>query len=333
MLARVRHWRRHRDLDCHSVCPIPQSSHEKHVGLRKSWLTTSLVETMPITEALRSLATQQMGARLVGIAPADRFDGAPVGHRPGDFVPGARSVVVMALPIVSSLMRWDSFMEGSERLPETATYVDSHGNSRSWKPLQVIRKHIERRCAYETLNDELQRISLYVSIFLEEHGYAALYLPTTYGATHSWDDAGPKPPGGMGPFSHRHAAVAAGLGELGINNLLLTPRYGPRVRLVSVITSAPLVVDPVTETGVCLGERCMRCVTDCPAGAFGELRKLKMPGQTSPLAGFDVEACRGYYNRAGGHCGRQCMTRCPLARLAPNRRSQDAVPDEEPLRG
>ena len=265
-----------------------------------------------LTASIKDLALKEMRAGLVGIAATERLAGAPVGHRPVDFLPDAQVVVVLCLPIAKGLMRWNSFMQGSERIPETMAYVDDKGNARTWKPLQTIRKHIERRCSYETINDNLQRVSLYLALYLEEMGYEALYLPTTYGATHSWDDAGPKPPGGTGPMSHRNAAVAAGLGELGLNNLLLTPQYGPRVRLVSIITNAPLTPDEPLQEPLCLGEKCSLCVRNCPAQAFSTPHHLTMPGQTSLLATFDVEACRNYYNKSGGHCGRECMTSCPL---------------------
>lgn len=284
-------------------------------------------ECEDLTVSVKSMALQEMGARLVGIAAAERLAGAPVGHRPTDFLPDAQAVVVLSLPIAKALMRWNSFMEGSERIPETMAYVGDDGNTRTWKPLQTIRKHIERRCSYETVNDNLQRMSLYLALHIEDAGYEALYLPTTYGATHSWDDAGPKPPGGTAPFSHRHAAVAAGLGELGLNNLLLTPQYGPRVRLVSIITNAPLAVDEPLEEPVCLGEKCSLCVRNCPAQAFSALHPLVMPGQTSPLAMFDVEVCRNHYNKSGGHCGRECMTTCPLiSRKQRQRSAQQSAP-------
>ena len=44
------------------------------------------------------------GAVLIGVASVDRFTLAPRGHHPCDFVPEARSVLVIALPIVSGLM-------------------------------------------------------------------------------------------------------------------------------------------------------------------------------------------------------------------------------------
>jgi hypothetical protein len=80
-------------------------------------------------------------------------------------------------------------------------------------------------------------------------------------------------------FSDRHPAVATGLGAFGLNNLLLTPEYGPRVRLESMITTAELVPDPLCERPACLGaDACGLCLeaSDC----FGEIHELEMAGKT-----------------------------------------------------
>ena len=101
-----------------------------------------------LTASVRALA-QGLGARLVAIAAADRLAGAPVGHRPRDFVPDALSVVVMGLPIVAPLMRWGAFLAGPERAPETLTYTDAGGSEHTWYARNAIRNHIERRCSSE----------------------------------------------------------------------------------------------------------------------------------------------------------------------------------------
>ena len=44
-------------------------------------------------------------------------------------------------------------------------------------------------------------------------------------------------------------AVDAGLGELGRNGLLLTEKYGPRVRLCKVFTDLPLEPDEPIDLG------------------------------------------------------------------------------------
>ena len=161
---------------------------------------------------------------------------------------------------------------------------------------------------------------MYGAIFMENAGFRSSYMPTTYGQTLSWPGNYqwdfPKPPKGFAPFSHRHAAVAAGLGEFGLNNLLLTPRYGPRQRLVSIITTAPLEPDPIIEKPICLGEKCSLCIKRCPAGAFGEPYDLAIAARSCKLAKVDIEACRGYYKDSvyGSQCARECMTACPVGR-------------------
>jgi epoxyqueuosine reductase QueG len=55
-------------------------------------------------------------------------------------------------------------------------------------------------------------------------------------------------------------AVDAGLGELGRNGILITPKYGPRVRLCKVFTDLPLVHDKPVDLGVqAFCEICKKC--------------------------------------------------------------------------
>jgi epoxyqueuosine reductase len=69
-----------------------------------------------------------------------------------------------------------------------------------------------------------------------------------------------------GFLSHKHAAVSCGMGEIGRNNLLLTPEFGPHQRLCAIITEAPLEPDPIRDLGLCT--RCGRCEKACPSGAL-----------------------------------------------------------------
>src|SRR4030042_760644 len=64
-------------------------------------------------------------------------------------------------------------------------------------------------------------------------------------------------------------AVDAGLGELGRNGLLITPRYGPRVRLCKVYTDLPLEPDRPVDFGVrAFCRTCKRCAEACEAEAI-----------------------------------------------------------------
>jgi len=73
-------------------------------------------------------------------------------------------------------------------------------------------------------------------------------------------------PAGNGVGPSIPMAVDAGLGQLGRMGLLVTPKYGPRVRLAKVITDMPLVPDVPIDFGVrefC--EACMLCADECPS--------------------------------------------------------------------
>jgi reductive dehalogenase len=78
-------------------------------------------------------------------------------------------------------------------------------------------------------------------------------------------------PAGNGVGLSVPMAIDAGLGELGRNGLLITPKYGPRVRLAKVITDMPLITDAAIDFGVrefC--ETCLLCAEQCPSSSITE---------------------------------------------------------------
>ncbi len=173
------------------------------------------------------------GADLIGIAPAERFKQAPKGFKPSDILPGAQSVIVMGM----------AFPKGA---------LTCHSKPSITK-------------TYHTIFDLLDACAYTLSCFIEQAGYDTVPVPADQ-PYFSWDEASQQ---GKGDLSHKHAAVLAGLGSLGKNSLLLTPEYGNRVNLVSVVTSAPLEGDsPLTES-LCL-EKCNLCIKSCPAQAIQE---------------------------------------------------------------
>ncbi len=65
----------------------------------------------------------------------------------------------------------------------------------------------------------------------------------------------------------KDAAVLAGLGVIGKNNLLITPDFGPRVRLRALMIDAD--VEPTGPIDFAPCETCdMPCMRACPQGAF-----------------------------------------------------------------
>lgn len=173
---------------------------------------------------------------MVGIAPAERWDEPskfqmPEEFRPRSIFPEARSVIVIGLTIDLPIL-------------ETTPSIWYHE-------------------LYNTVNRLLDRHAYRLASFLNERGYPSVFVPRDgYGSLAELRD---RP---LAFFSHRHAAYYAGLGNFGVNNMLLTPRYGPRVRFSSVFTAAELPADPIMTEEVCI--RCMRCVKACPVAALSE---------------------------------------------------------------
>ena len=63
--------------------------------------------------------------------------------------------------------------------------------------------------------------------------------------------------------------MEAGLGTLGLNKQLLTPKFVPRIILAAVLCSAPVEADDRCEETLCLGPSCGRCSLACPGDVVG----------------------------------------------------------------
>ena len=66
----------------------------------------------------------------------------------------------------------------------------------------------------------------------------------------------------------KDAAVLSGIGVMGRNNLVVTPRYGPRVRLRALLVDHPLVPSPPLETFAPCTGCAAPCLAACPEAAF-----------------------------------------------------------------
>jgi hypothetical protein len=269
--------------------------------------------------SLKAHMTDVLLAPEVGIASVDRFSEAPAGWRPQELLPGAQSVIVFILPVLRANLNLKGIMEQLRALPDRVEAKPFGPGVGEWQrqtstevhnPRQHYYTHFYGRTCYETQNAEEERIAYQTALWLERKGYEALILSVASGATFF---PPPSPPTYGSIFSFRHAAVAAGLGELGMNNIFMTPEWGPRVRLGALITAAPLQPDPVTKGILCLGESCMLCVKGCPAQAFGppfNLYDLTIAGKTMRLAKVDKSKCA---NRTV-ICSGECHNLCPIGK-------------------
>ena len=114
-----------------------------------------------------------------------------------------------------------------------------------------------------TVYENINRISLGLVRFLEDEGFKAMAIPPYLPIEMSKETSGL-----IGDVSLRHLAVEAGLGILGLNRLLITKDYGPRVRIGAVLTSANLNPDKKLEDNFC--NNCKLCIKSCPVKAIGE---------------------------------------------------------------
>ncbi len=143
---------------------------------------------------------------------------------------------------------------------------------------------------YQSINGQLDRAALSVARALQEAGYDAVPLP----ASLTLDRVRL-----TGHLSHKLVAHRAGLGWIGRSCLLITPQAGPRVRLATVLTTAPLVPTlPTASSDRVRGcGRCRACADACPAAAFtgrafdeAEPREARM---AAAACGAYLQACDG----------------------------------------
>lgn len=213
------------------------------------------------------------GADLVGIAPVERFANAPEGHRPTDFLPECRSVISIGMHLFQGMADvWGEWYEPNK----TNTPYLFYG--------------------YGLTNWEISRLVNRMAKLLEYKGYKTLaFMPTWISSMTKYFDRTIQTGEVMAEFSHRHAAVAAGLADFGWNGLALTPEFGAMQRFNSLLTSAELEPTPLYEgPPLCRPEECGRkCVRLCPAEAFseGEAQKCKIGEKELEYAVHDNIRC------------------------------------------
>jgi ferredoxin len=234
------------------------------------------MDSRPLKEFAR-----HCGADLVGVAPVERFEGAPAAMDPRYIFPDARSVVVFGFRIP----------RGCFRGIEEGTYFAAY-------PAMGY-SHINLIYAPNVLRE--------VSLYLEDQGYEAVPVQNMvimgglnihHGTPSERSGVRPGLPAPDVMPHFRIAAVAAGLGEMGYSKVFLSPEFGPRQRLALLITDAPLEPDPLLEQPIC--DRCMKCVAECTGGCISatETVRINVGGKELEWGKLDVDRCTLAY--AGG---------------------------------
>ncbi|MDR2179078.1 MAG: 4Fe-4S binding protein [Synergistaceae bacterium] len=215
---------------------------------------------------------KKLGMNLVGFAGVERWEEYGETDRaffPASIWPWSRTVIVLGVQI---------FLPMLETTPS------------------VVYSEL-----YNTTNRLLDEAAYKIANLLNTLGHGAFFFPRD-----CYGDISVLVKKPEAAFSHVLAGKYAGLGTIGVNHTLLTPEYGPRVRLVSVISNADIVPDKVIEKDLCIN--CGLCKKSCPVSAF-----TAHPGAL--IADMNKNRCADYHQRLKNElrypCG-VCTKVCPV---------------------
>ncbi len=240
---------------------------------------------------------RECGADAVGIAPMDRFDGAPSEMDPRHISPRAKSMIGMLFRIQRGCVRG----------------IEEGTNFYQYPSL-----------GYAAINEDFAPQTLYnTGRFIEDHGYEAAVYRNTGGRGPVSDMDGkpgdkaspeetkcgrharhtvPVREGAPAPdiiFQFRIAAYICGLGEIGHSKMFLSPDFGPLNRQAFILTDAELEPDPLYD-GPPICDKCMACVGACPGNCISakETISVKIAGRAIEWGRLNEWDCFIYYQGA-----------------------------------
>jgi epoxyqueuosine reductase len=187
---------------------------------------------------------QAVDADLVGIAGVDSHLLREYGEEPEKLLPGARSLISIGVALNKTAV-----CSGNIRLARYDTM-----------------------CVYERIN----HVSMETIRILASQGARAVSVPPYLPV-----DMGGESKGMKGDINHKTVAAIAGLGGIGLSRLLVTPEFGPFVRLGTIITDAVLSPDQPLSENPC--DLCGLCKDACPAKAIQEDGTLDYSACTSHI--------------------------------------------------
>ena len=268
-------------------------------------------------------AAKKIGIDLIGFASKSRFETVDPQHNPFSIFPEGKTVILVGKRICRGALR------GVE---EGTNFGDYALFGKNW------------------LEDEFLSLACYDLVrMLEDNGWEACPIfpnPCELGPQGVSVAEGRPEPNVYPDFDY--AAVACGLGEIGMNGLLLTPEYGSRQRFHMIITDAEIEESPLFEGHIC--DACGKCAASCPLGAIDmeHPTEIDVCGKHMQVASINLSLCRVCKNgacpnrmhasarpdRIAALCNRTCMCHLDESDLIKNRferpfRTRDAWSIEE----
>ena len=212
----------------------------------------------------------------IAIGPTSRFEGAPRQMDPRFLFPEAKSFIMIL-----------------GRIPRGAYRGIEEGTN--WPNYTFY--------GYYALNMIFNPSKVYdLCTFIEDHGHEA--CPHYPGVPEAQPVPGTAPlregaPPPQVTAQVRIAAAAAGLGQIGHHKNFMSKRFGPRVRLATILTDAELDCDPIQEQDLC--DHCMACVAECPGSAIppakdGENIEITIEGRTISWGDVHMGKCALTHN-------------------------------------
>lgn len=232
-----------------------------------------------LTKEVRRFA-KSLGAELFGVASAEEYERRfPDKPAPSRFVVGARSVVVIGLPFepgtIATVLRPELAAIRKKATDRVMDATPTAGGA-------------ERYFLGEEngiLIRELALLGYKIVKFLRKNGCRALHLPPCK-QDNRFRTA---------PFYHMPAMYLAGMGTYGLNCSILTPQFGPRVFVTSIITDGELCAGQPMSEELCTD--CRLCVEHCP------IQALDGNGKKNAFA------CASY------GCCSTCIAICPIGEV------------------
>ena len=191
-----------------------------------------------IREEMASLLSQN-NIPVFGVTKASSLENEPSGYRPSDMLASAKSILCLGIPVPKGIFKSE---ERSEWM--------------YWRAANIY---------YRTIDAVLMRVS---SLIEEKNEVAApVYSCFPYDIKGKGDF--------WGYLSLARMAEAVGIGKVGKNGLLFNSRYGPRLLLGGVITTAslPAMAWPEKDEKGCPKD-CFTCQEQCPVKAIDKSGKV-----------------------------------------------------------
>lgn len=215
---------------------------------------------------------RSLGVNLIRTCTVQKWEEIPLQPRefwPQSIWPWVKSVIVLGIPLFSPMVATTPSMVYQELYDTSNRVLDD--------------------CAYRLTNYIVAELGLRAVYFPRDCYYGIRELLARPAAA----------------FSHVLAGYYAGMGTIGDSHNLLTPEFGPRLRIVSVLTDAPVSPDAMLQKNLCL--HCRKCLKNCPSHAFSE--------DGGAIYRMDKSACTKYHillqEQKHWPCG-VCLNVCPV---------------------